>query len=440
MWRTVAGGTLLFALGACFAWWIAADPGGTAPKAEVGHAEEWTCGMHPTVVRDGPGACPICGMDLVPRRQSGSGGHDRVLHIDARTRQAIGVQTSRVERGPLSRELRLPAKVVPDERREVIVTSKYAGWIERVFVNESGRKVKKGEPLMSVYSPEVFAGQEELLLARRQGNGALIRSAKERLRLWDISESQLKRIVSSGRPRRAVIRYAPAHGHVLKKSIVPGQYIAAGEPLYQIVDLSRVWVEAEVYEYEVPWLALGNTATLHLAYLPGRAFAGRVAFIYPEVDEMSRTVRARLEFDNPELVMRPGMFGTARLEARHTKEVVHIPDTAVLRTGRRDITFVARGNGHFEPREIVIGRGADGGRVEVMAGLSEGERVVTRGQFLLDSESRLREALSKMRQGSLTASSMPSSAPASMPASRPASMPASRPALSPASRSVDGAK
>ena len=433
MLKTVAGGALLFAMGAGLAWWLAVEPRKSGAANAVAHAEDWTCGMHPTVSRDGPGACPICGMDLVRRRSSGTAADDHAIHVDAATRQAIGVQTSPVTRGPLDRELRLLAKVVADERREVIVTSKYAGWVERVFVNESGREVQKGDALMSVYSPEVFAGQEELLLAHRQGNGALIRSAKERLRLWDLTASQLKRIISAGRPTHAVTRYAPAAGYVLKKSVAPGQYIAAGEPLYQIVDLSRVWVEAEVYEYEVPWLALQQEAILHLAYLPGRALAGRVAFIHPEVDEVSRTVRVRLEFENPDLILRPGMFGTARLDARRTKDVLHIPDTAVLRTGRRDLAFVALGHGHYEPRELVIGRGADGGRVEVLAGLREGERVVTRGQFLLDSESRLREALSKLRRVGSAPSSRPSSSPASGPSSAPSSSPASGPSSAPSS-------
>ena len=430
MIRQLLYAAVLIAFGAVGAW--ALRPGAPAPSSPPG--TQWTCGMHPTVIRDAPGPCPICGMDLVERREGGHVHENGQLYIDPATRQAIGVRTSLVQRGPLTRRLRVLARVVPDERREALVTSKYAGWVEKIFVNESGQAIRRGEPLLSLYSPQVYAGQEELLLAARQGNRTLIASAQERLRSWDMTEGQLKRLLQRRKPRRAVTRYSPTAGHVLKKYIVDGQYVAAGQPLYQIVDLSRVWVEAEVYEYDVAWIDLGQKAELSLAYTPGRAFSGQVVFVYPAVDETSRTVRVRLEFDNPDLVMRPGMFGSVRLAGQHSSDVVHVSDTAVLRSGRRDVVFVALGDGHFEAREVVVGRTADDGRVEVRSGLFAGERVVTQSQFLLDSESRLREAIAKMKSEPGPAS-RPATQPAvpiggagTQPALRPATQPSSRPA------------
>lgn len=424
------------ATGAVAAWHVRA---GWVPVSDTQNSEEWTCGMHPTVVRSSAGACPICGMDLVLRRTASQTNHNHLIHVDPAIRQAIGVRTSLVKQGPLTRRLRILARVVPDERRESVVTSKYAGWVEKLYVNESGQVVRPGDPLLLLYSPEVYAGQQELLLAERQGNRALVESAKERLRSLDLTERQLKRILSDGKALRAITRYAQVAGHVLKKHVVNGQYVTVGQPLYQIVDLARVWVEAEVYEYDVAWLRLGQRATLRLEYARDRNFAGRVVFIYPAVDEASRTIRVRLEFDNPDLVMRPGMFGIVQLEGSQSADVLHISDTAVLRSGRRDVVFVALGDGHFEPREVVVGRSADNGRIEVRSGLRFGERVVTRSQFLLDSESRLREAIDKMlpAASSRPASqpeSRPSSAPASQPAAAAASLPASRPASQPASR------
>ena len=416
------------ALGAAGAWMIAASP-----PASVATAEEWTCGMHPTVVRDRPGQCPICGMDLVPRRSAAAGqanGHNhpaQSIHVDPATRQAIGVRTSLVRHGPLTRRLRFLARVVPDERREAIVTSKYAGWVERIFVNESGQVIRRGERLLSLYSPEVYAGQEELLLAARQGNRSLVESAKERLRSWDVTEGQLKRLLAARRPQRALTRYSPAGGHVLQKHVIDGQYVAAGQPLYQIVDLSRVWVEAEVYEYDVAWLALGQSASLRLAYAPGKSFSGQVAFIYPAVDESSRTVRVRLEFDNPDLVMRPGMFGIVQLEGRPTSDVLHVSDTAVLRSGRRDIVFVAQGHGHFAARDVVLGRAANDGRVGNPFGPAQRRACRHAGPV----SPRLRKPASG--SPSIRCTSIPASQPASRPASAPApALPASRPTSAPA--------
>ncbi len=430
MWPFILLGIMI---GAAGTWMLVSEPAPSVTNEPEN--EEWTCGMHPTVVRDGPGPCPICGMSLVPRRVATSvHAHDRSpaqIFVDPATRQAIGVRTSRVRRGPLTRGLRVLARVVPDERRETIVTTKYAGWVEKIFVNETGQVIAKGERLLSLYSPEVYAGQQELLLAVRQGNRALADSAKERLRSLDVTRHQLNRILSAGQAQRAISRHSPGDGYVLNKHVVEGQYVAAGQPLYYIVDLSRVWVEADVYEYDVAWLTLGLRATFRLAYAPGETLTGQVGFIYPTVDETSRTVRVRLEFDNPGLIMRPGMFGIVELEGHPTEDVINVIDSAVLRSGRRNIVFVAVGDGHFEAREVSLGRAAANGRVEIRSGLRAGERVVTQSQFLLDSESRLREAIDKLRTPSSRPN--PSSAPASRPSSaspppRPASLPATAPA------------
>lgn len=375
--------------------------------------------MDPTYVREGPGKSPM-GMDLVPVCDEGEAG---VVAVDPEIRQAMGVRTARVAAGPLAHTIRTVARVVPNERREEVVTTKYTGWVEKLFVNETGQFVRRGQALFSIYSPDVVSGQQEYLLAKKRGDTVLQQTAEDRLRFWDLSERQIAAIAELGRPKKAIVVHSPATGYVVMKHVTDGDKVAPGAPLYRIVDLSKIWVQADVYEYELPWLQVDQPASLSLSYVAGRTFEGKVTYIYPTVDERSRTIRVRLEFDNPGLVMRPGMFGSVRIDTKQRDDVLQVPSSAVIRTGTRNLVFVALGEGRFKATEVELGEQGERGAVEILTGLHAGQRVVTSGHFLLDSESQLEEAVAKMRPPEDEASG-----PASGPASRPSSRPASRPA------------
>lgn len=433
----------------------------------------YTCGMHPQVIRNEPGDCPICGMALVPMSRAESkqaeGDAPDVVAVDPRIRQSIGVRTKLVTKGTLHRTIRTVARVEANERRIVLVTTKVAGWIEKLFVNETGQFVKRGQPLFSIYSPEVVAGQEEYLLAKRQGNELLVRSARDRLLFWDFTKQQIAALEKRGRPSKAMTIFSPTTGFVVHKNAVDGAKVMPDKALFEIVDLSTVWVQADIYEYEVPWLEVGQHAELSLSYVPGRTFTGKVAYIYPYLDETSRTVRVRLEFENPGLLMKPGMFGTVRIQTEAKEEVVLVPSQAVIRTGRRNIAFIDLGDGTFRAVELVLGDEGDDDLIAVLEGLRPGQRIVTSAQFLLDSESQLNEALQKMmspqapdeaphgehareplRESAPPPASgeaprehqnavskrrpKPRASPARHKADQPASQPASRPASWPASR------
>ncbi|MEO0854460.1 MAG: efflux RND transporter periplasmic adaptor subunit, partial [Cyanobacteria bacterium J06648_11] len=346
------------------------------------------------------------------------------------------------------------ARVVPNERRQETVTTKYSGFVDKQFVNETGQFVRRGQPLFSIYSPEVVAGQQEYLLAKKSGDASLRQTSEDRLRFWDLSEKQIQAIAKRDRPKKTIVVHSPFTGYIVMKNFTEGDKVNSGAPLYRIVDLSKIWVLADVYEYELPWLKVGQTASLSLSYAQGQVFNGNITYIYPTVDEKSRTIQIRLEFDNPGLLMRPGMFGTIRIETKPRTGVLRVPASAVIRTGNRNIAFIAEGRGRFRPTELILGEQGDGGMVEVLSGIRSGQRIVTSGHFLLDSESQLNEAITKMAPATSatqpaskatsmphtqpsTSSRMPHKTPASQPTSRPASpssQPSSQPASAPSSK------
>ncbi len=420
----------------------------------------YTCGMHPQVVREEPGNCPICGMALVPMNAKKNGSvslgpcrPERALYwrapmdpsfisdkpgkspmgmalvpvceaqgpgqvsVEPRIVQSMGVRTALVKKGTLHRTVRTVARLEVNERKVVVVTTKIAGWIEKLYVNETGQFVRRGQPLFSIYSPQAVAGQQEYLLAKRQGNDLLVRSARDRLLFWDFTKRQIERLEARGQPSKTLKIFSPATGFVVHKSAIEGGKVKPEKTLFKIVDLSTVWVQADVYEYEVPWLRVGQPAELSLSYVPGRTFKGKVSYIYPYLDESSRTVRVRLEFPNPDLLMKPGMFGTVRIQTQAKEAVTLIPSQAVLRTGRRNIAFLSLGEGHFKAVELTLGDEGDDDLIAVLSGLTKGQRIVVSGHFLLDSESQLNEALQKIVAPAKSTPG-PASSPASVPASR----------------------
>ncbi len=333
------------------------------------------------------------------------------VQISPERQQLIGVRTGTVERQRLTKLVRAAGRVDFDEKRLTTIAPKVGGWIEELYVDFTGARVRKGAALLTLYSPELVSTQEEYLAALRAqrelsaspypeaaaSGRTLVDAARRRLKLWDISEEQVRRLEQSGEARKTLTLYSPFEGYVLEKMAFRGMRVEPGMALYRLADLSVVWVYADVYEYELPFIRLGQNASLRLTHLPGDAFTGKVVYIYPALDPRTRTARVRIELPNPAGKLKPEMFADVELHADLGERLV-VPESAVIDTGRRQIAIIARGEGVFEPREIQLGLKVDD-RVEVLKGLSAGERVVTSANFLIDSESKLKEAVEGMSAG-----------------------------------------
>jgi Cu(I)/Ag(I) efflux system membrane fusion protein len=323
------------------------------------------------------------------------------ITVETGRRQTIGVRTGSVERRPMRIEVRAVGKVTTDETRLSEVSVKYPGWIGRLHVDQTGQPVRRGETLFTLYSPELYATQGEYLSAlesqrRARSTSApdradyLVEAARQRLRLWDLRDRDLDEIAASGRPLQYLPITSPVSGYVLEKRVVEGAAVEPGMMLYRIAALDRVWVEAEVFESELPLVRVGQAATVTLPNLPGEPRMGRVTFIHPELDDETRTGRVRIELENPRLVLKPAMYADVALEVDRGERLV-VPESAVLYAGPRRLVFRDLGGGRLKPQPIVVGI-ASGDWIEVLEGLGEGDRVVTSGTFLVAAESRLKSA------------------------------------------------
>ncbi len=333
------------------------------------------------------------GMDMVPvyEGEADSG----AISIDPVTTQNMGLRTGIVTKGPLRRNIRSVGVIDFNETALSEVTTKFKGWIEKLYVDSTGKQVHKGEPLFEIYSPDLYTAQNEYTLALK-GAGGLKESSLTKLKYYDVSAEQIAELEKSGQPKKTLSVSAPRDGIVVEKIAVEGQMVEAGMKLYRIADLSTVWVHSQVYEQDLGFIKLGQEAVVSLSYLPDRKFRGRVTYIYPTVDEKTRTAKVRMEFHNPGFFLKPGMFATVQIESELQTEAVLVPDMAVLRSGEKSTVFIALDGGKFEPRTVTIGARSENNAYQVLSGLKEGERVVTSGQFMLDSESQLREAIQKM--------------------------------------------
>src|ERR1039458_3020009 len=375
-----------------------------ATNAVVASPEKtlYTCGMHPWIIQDHPGNCPICGMKLEPVHKSTGAGEEScsAIAIDPATIQLMNIQTAEVARGPLRRTIRTVGTIDFNETGLADVTTKFKGWMEKLDVDAAGQLVHRGEPLFEIYSPELYSAQAEYLAVLNSTNGSggttLREAALDKLKFFDISDAQIADLQKNRTPKRALEILAPADGFVIEKNVVQGQMVDAGMKLYRLANLGIVWVFAQVYEQDLPYVQLGQEATVKLSSLPDREFRGRVTYIYPSVDEKTRTARVRLEFENPGYFLKPGMFATVQVLSELAPSVLLVPDMAILRSGERNTVFLALEGGRFEPRTVVLGPQAENDTYQVLSGLNEGERIVTSGQFLLDSESQLRQAIQKM--------------------------------------------
>jgi Cu(I)/Ag(I) efflux system membrane fusion protein len=364
--------------------------------ADVDH---YTCPMHPSVRQVGPGKCPICGMDLVPvkKEQQNQG----VVLIDDARRQLIGVRTASVVVAPISRTFRAVGRITYDESRLTDVNPKVQGWITRLFVTRTGQRVTAGEPLFSLYSPELYNAEQDFLLATKGGqagaSGAppprlelLGRAARTRLHLLGLSEAQIASVEKSGAPLESVTIASPASGYVIEKNVVEGASIEPGMRLFRIAALNEVWVEADVYEADLAHVRAGQSARVTLDYVPDRSYDAKVAYVYPYLDPKNRTGRVRVALANPDLELRPGMYVNVELAGDATPRPL-VPVSAVVYTGPRRLVFVDLGQGRFRPQEIRVGRQANG-LFEVLDGLHPGDVVATTGVFLIAAEARIATA------------------------------------------------
>jgi len=338
-------------------------------------------------------------------------GHDMSsgsVNVSPEKQQLVGIRTAVAEIRPLVKKIRTVGIVAYDETKVAQVFSKVDGWIEKLFVNYTGKLVEKGQPLFTFYSPELVSTQEEYLLALRAkeslgssslkeislGSASLLEAARRRLALWDISEEQIAELQKNGQPQRTLIFFSPMSGFVIKKEAVQGMKVMPDKELYTITDLSAVWVNADIYEYELANVRLGQKATIALSYFPGQTFSGRVSWISPVLEEKTRTTKVRLEFANRDFKLKPEMYANVEIEVDGGKKLA-IPDEAVLDSGIRKIVFIDKGEGRYAPAEVKLGSKFDG-YYEILSGLSPGERIIASASFLLDSESRLKEAMGAM--------------------------------------------
>ncbi len=419
-------------------------------------AAMWTCPMHPHILEENPGECPICGMTLVPVEPEGAAraapdgereilfyrnpmdptitspvpakdemgmdyvavyadeaeramGAGTTVTIDPAVVQNMNVQSAAVERRDLSHEIRTVGYLEYDQERMVSVTTKYTGWVEKVYVNYIGEPVEKGQPLFEIYSPELVQTEQELLsaieYAKRLGGSvedasrraeALVDAARTRLSYWDIAPEQIARLEESGEIFRTLRVVSPARGLVMKRMPgLEGMAVRPGMETYHIADLSSLWLSVEIFEDQVAWIRERTPAEVKFTYFPGEIFRGTVRFIEPEFSEKTRTLRVKLEMPNPSGRLRSGMFATVTFQPVAAREALTVPSLAVLRTGQRNVVVVDLGQGRFEPRAVTLGH-AGQGYVQVLEGLHEGDRVVTSAQFLIDSEASLQEAIRKM--------------------------------------------
>ena len=327
------------------------------------------------------------------------------VHVSPERQQLIGVRFGKVEKRQMQKVIRTVGRIDYDEKRIGTVSPKIGGWIEELYVDFTGQFVRKGEPLLSIYSPELVSTQEEYLLALSakrdwskspfsevsESGNLLAESSRRRLKLWDISDDQIKALEETREPKKTLTLFSPFTGYVLEKMVTRGQFIDAGMALYRIADLSVVWLIADIYENEVAFIHLDQQAVIQMAYYPGETFTGRAIYIYPYMEPQTRTAKVRFEFANPDRKLKPEMFANVEIRINLGNKLA-VPEGAVIDTGVRKVVIIDRGSGYFEPREVRLGAKA-GDFFEVLAGLKSGERVVTSANFLIDSESKLKEAV-----------------------------------------------
>ncbi len=365
---------------------------GHPPVEDSAEDQQYTCGMHPEIISNEPGFCPICEMKLTPKKM-GTGAAGSVT-IDPVTKQNMGLLTASVGYQTLKRKVHASGKIAVAEPNRYTVNVKTDGWVERLLVDHEGEKVYRGQPFLELYSPALVAAQKEHLIALETGASAseLAEASRERLANWDISEDQIKRLESSGEITRTMTIRAPSGGVVVSKRVSAGDRLKPGALLYEITDLSTLWVVAHIYEQDVPFVHLGQRATVLLPNTGAREIISTISYVSPFLDNHGQ-VEIRLNIDNSDNRLMPEMYAEVSIESGLEGDQLVIPRSAVINSGTRQLVYVASGDDAYEPRIVVTGAVGDNDMIAILSGLSENDKVVTSGQFLLDSESRLIEAL-----------------------------------------------
>jgi Cu(I)/Ag(I) efflux system membrane fusion protein len=388
--------------------WFSGESTGTAgpsvtsaARGMPGEVDHYTCSMHPSVKQAAPGKCPICGMGLiaVTKEQQSEG----AVTIDDARRRLIGVRTAPVTVGPMRKDFRAVGHVTYDESSLTDVNLKVHGWITKLYVSETGQRVTRGQTLLSLYSPELYNAEQDFILAAQSAAtpsvapgagpnrvGSMAGASRQRLRLLGLDEGQIEALAKQGAAPESVPISAPASGFVIEKNVVEGASVDAGMRLYRIAALTKVWIEAQVYEADIEHVRAGQSASVTLDYLPGRTYEAKVAYVYPYLDPQTRTGQVRLELANEDLDLRPGMYASVTLGA-DLGEQVQVPSPAVVYTGPRRLVFVDLGQGRFRPEEVSLGAESNG-MYEVLSGLTPGDQVATSGVFLIAAEARIRTA------------------------------------------------
>jgi RND family efflux transporter MFP subunit len=396
-------------------------PTGGASPPQGGKQLWWDPMLGPSSVTDHPGKSAM-GMDMVPYMPQGGGGPEVV--IDPAVVQNMGVQTAPVTRGPLHKTIRAVGLFKLPEPGLHDISLKVGGWIDKLHADQEGMHVRQGEPLFALYSPELQVAEQELISAvqsqRSLGADAspalkkeaetLLDSARRKLQLWDVDEREIDAIAKADRPPRDVVFFSPATGHLEDKMVVQGSAVQPGTKLMRVADHTKMWLDAQVYEEQIPLVAMGQSVEVTADAIPGRTFTGKLTFVYPHMEHLTRTLTVRATFDNPGFELKPGMYADANIITEPVPDAVQVPQESVIDTGTRQIAFVAQGGGHFVPRKVRAGIRGDDDRLQIVDGLSVGETVVTSGQFLMDVESRTNEAVAKLRRPASAAKAMEATA------------------------------
>ena len=360
----------------------------------------WVAPMDANYRRDKPGKSPM-GMELVPvyanaSGDSGDSGDSGKVIIAAEVIQNLGVRTATVKRSALLRVIDTVGYVEYDETRVSHIHLRTEGWIEQLVAHSEGERISKGEQLLALYSPELVNAQEEFVQALALGNNTLTRASRERLVALGIPADQVKQLEKTRKVRQNIAIYSPQDGVVSKLMVRLGMYVTPKTQVMSLADLSSVWLIAEVFESQADWVKVGQTAEVSLAFLPGRIWEGTVEYIYPSLDAKTRTLKARLRFDNPDEALKPNMYANVRIFGGARDDTIVIPVEALIRTGRESRVVMALGEGRFASRTVTAGI-ESGDWVEIIAGLEPGEEVVTSGQFLIDSEASLKASMTRMQ-------------------------------------------
>ena len=378
------------------------------PEQDGRKIKYWQAPMDPSYIRDKPGKSPML-MDLVPVYEDEM--EDEGIRINPTITQNIGVKTEKVKFRKLTRTIRTIGRLTYDERKVSHIHTKYEGWIEKLHVDFTGQEVARDDLLMEIYSPELVSTQEELLLALKYsesfkenpypeitlGADRLLKSTERKLRLFDVPEHQIETLKKTKKISKTMHIHSPVKGFVIDKPALQGMYIQPGMSLYTIVDLSNIWVLADIYEYELPWVKIGQHVKMELPYYPGKEFKGEVTYINPFLESKTRTIKLRMEFENKNWELKPEMYSNITLESVIAKKSVAVPEESILHSGEKDLVVIVNKSGGFESRGVTLGAAADG-YYQVLKGLKGGEEVVTSSHFLLDSESRLKQGILKLEE------------------------------------------